>query len=359
MAGQFDDLNQPPVRREPAQDQSMLRQRFPVGIVEFIPVPMPFLHLVHSVSLLRQGAVLNPAGIGAESHRASFVRHALLVRHEMDHRMRRRRVELGAVGAGQTSHMPGEFDHRALHAQAEAQKRKPALPRVANGFDLAFDAPYAESTGNQDAVGVAEQLFRAGAGYLLGFDPANLDPCLVIDPAVYQRGEEISDGRGGMGRTFRAVDRRLGRAVALKEMLPPSASTDPAARAVQRRRFEREARLTARLEHPSIVGVHEAAIVPEGDAVAHELALVKLRPSGEQYAELLDVVQLYHATLVDESLDAVVLELTGSEAFVLSCLRALERFDIVEVARSGAVAMESGTAGLRLGTQPQLEAGAR
>ena len=108
-----------------------------------------------------------------------------------------------------------------------------------------------------------------------------------------------------------------------------------------------------------IVGVHEAAVIPEGDAVARELALVKLRPSGEQYAELLDVVQLYHATLVDESLDAVVLELTGSEAFVLSCLRALERFDIVEVARSGAVAMESGTAGLRLGTQPQLEAGAR
>jgi acetolactate synthase-1/3 small subunit len=108
-----------------------------------------------------------------------------------------------------------------------------------------------------------------------------------------------------------------------------------------------------------VVGVHDAAVIPQGDAVARELALVKLRPSAEQYAELLDVVQLYHATLVDESLDAVVLELTGSEAFVLSCLRALERFEIVEIARSGAVAMESGTAELRFGAQPQLEAGAR
>lgn len=108
-----------------------------------------------------------------------------------------------------------------------------------------------------------------------------------------------------------------------------------------------------------VVGVHDAAVIPPGDAVARELALVKLRPSAEQYAELLDVVQLYRATLVDESLDAVVLELTGSEAFVLSCLRALERFHIVEIARSGAVAMESGTADLRLGAQPQLEAGAR
>jgi acetolactate synthase I/III small subunit len=108
-----------------------------------------------------------------------------------------------------------------------------------------------------------------------------------------------------------------------------------------------------------IIGVLDAAVIPQGESIARELALVKLRPRAEQYAELLDVVQLYRATLVDESLDAVVLELTGSEAFVLSCLRALERFEIVEVARSGAVAIDSGAAELPFETQPQLEAGAR
>jgi acetolactate synthase I/III small subunit len=108
-----------------------------------------------------------------------------------------------------------------------------------------------------------------------------------------------------------------------------------------------------------VVGVHQAAVVPQGDAIARELALVKLRPSPAQYAELLDVVQLYRATLVDESADGVVVELTGSEAFVLSCLRALERFEIVEIARSGTVAMESEAAALRVGAHPQLEAGAR
>jgi acetolactate synthase I/III small subunit len=107
-----------------------------------------------------------------------------------------------------------------------------------------------------------------------------------------------------------------------------------------------------------IIGVRDAAAIPPGEAVAREIALVKLRPSAERYAELLDVVQLYHATVVDESADVVIVELTGSEAFVLSCIRALERFDIVEVARSGAVALESGAAELGIGTQPQLEAGA-
>jgi acetolactate synthase-1/3 small subunit len=108
-----------------------------------------------------------------------------------------------------------------------------------------------------------------------------------------------------------------------------------------------------------IIGVRDAAAIPPGEAVARELALVKLRFAADRYAELLDVVQLYRGSVVDESAEAVVVELTGSEAFVLSGLRALERFEILDVARSGAVAMESGAAELRFGTQPQLEAGAR
>ena len=64
-------------------------------------------------------------------------------------------------------------------------------------------------------------------------------------------------------------------------------------------------------------------------------------PTQDRYAELLDVVQLYHATVVEDSADAIIIELTGSEAFVLSCIRAIERFEIVEIARSGTVAMET------------------
>jgi len=108
-----------------------------------------------------------------------------------------------------------------------------------------------------------------------------------------------------------------------------------------------------------IIGVRDAAAISTAAAVAREIALVKLRPPAERYAELLDVVQLYHATVVDESADVLIVELTGSEAFVLSCIRALERFEILEVARSGAVALESGATASRTGTQPQLEAGVR
>jgi hypothetical protein len=60
-------------------------------------------------------------------------------------------------------------------------------------------------------------------------------------------------GRGGMGRVDDAFDRALGRPVAIKHML----RDDPA-------RFAREARITARLEHPGIVPLHEAGRTADG-----------------------------------------------------------------------------------------------
>ena len=100
-----------------------------------------------------------------------------------------------------------------------------------------------------------------------------------------------------------------------------------------------------------VVGVRAATAFPAGEGVARELALVKVRAPHARYGELLDVVQLYHASVVDDSPEAMIVELSGSEAFVLSCIRALERFDVVEVARSGTIALGTGT-DLQSGTLP-------
>ena len=88
-----------------------------------------------------------------------------------------------------------------------------------------------------------------------------------------------------------------------------------------------------------MIGVRAAIAFPSMDGVARELALVKVRASHDRYAELLDVVQLYNAVVVDDAADGLIVELSGSEAFVLSCLRALELFEVIEVARSGTVAL--------------------
>jgi acetolactate synthase I/III small subunit len=100
-----------------------------------------------------------------------------------------------------------------------------------------------------------------------------------------------------------------------------------------------------------VVGVRAAVAFPARDGVVRELALVKVRAPHERYGELLDVVQLYNASVVDDSAEAMIVELSGSEAFVLSCIRALERFGVVEVARSGTIALNSGT-DIQSGTTP-------
>ena len=88
-----------------------------------------------------------------------------------------------------------------------------------------------------------------------------------------------------------------------------------------------------------MIGVRAAIAFPTLDGVARELALVKVRAPHHRYAELLDVIQLYNASVLDDTTDGLIVELSGSEAFVLSCLRALERFEVVEVARSGTIAL--------------------
>src|SRR5262245_14684939 len=94
-----------------------------------------------------------------------------------------------------------------------------------------------------------------------------LSPLPIVSAAHYRPEREIA--RGGMGRIVAAEDQRLGRAVALKELIDTGAE--------QRGRFQREALITARLQHPGIVPVYEAGRWPSGDPF-FAMKLVSGRP---------------------------------------------------------------------------------
>ncbi len=73
----------------------------------------------------------------------------------------------------------------------------------------------------------------------------------------YQAGDEIA--RGGMGSVMAARDTLLDREVALKVALPRMLGSADAMR-----RFQQEARILARLDHPNIVPVHDLGVTDEG-----------------------------------------------------------------------------------------------
>lgn len=101
----------------------------------------------------------------------------------------------------------------------------------------------------------------------------------VVDPAEYQLGAELA--RGGVGRVLVARQRRVGREVAIKELIDPT----PALVA----RFEREARLTARLQHPGIVPIYEIGSWPDGTPF-FAMRLVRGQTLGEAIARATSAV---------------------------------------------------------------------
>jgi len=128
------------------------------------------------------------------------------------------------------------------------------------------DVAYAETTASgagDDATVTSE---RAETGRAA-------DRLARVDRGRYAIAGELA--RGGLGRILRARDRHLDRTVALKEMLGRGGEGE--------RRFVREALITARLEHPSIVPVHDAGVADDG-APFYAMKLVGGRPLAEVFA---------------------------------------------------------------------------
>jgi hypothetical protein len=123
---------------------------------------------------------------------------------------------------------------------------------------MADEGPKRPSGPLDDTHLATEAPERAGSGDTL---LATLAPPRTSMPAMapppdqrYQLGAEL--GRGGMGRVVEAYDTHLGRTVALKEVLPKGGNID--------RRFQREVRITARLEHASIVPLYDSGLLADG-----------------------------------------------------------------------------------------------
>ena len=97
-----------------------------------------------------------------------------------------------------------------------------------------------------------------------------------------------------------------------------------------------------------------------GVNVVRDLALIRVSASPAKRSEVLQLVEVFRANVVDIAEDTLVIECTGSLAKIEALVDTLRPFGIIELGRTGAVAMARGTptahkasiAPLRTGTSP-------
>ncbi|MSO75354.1 MAG: acetolactate synthase small subunit [Alphaproteobacteria bacterium] len=83
-------------------------------------------------------------------------------------------------------------------------------------------------------------------------------------------------------------------------------------------------------------------LTEEGPHLERELALIKVAGKGEKRVESLRIADIFRARVVDSTIGSFVFEMTGSTEKLEAFIRLMEPLGLVDVARTGAVAISRG-----------------
>ncbi|MCR6657164.1 MAG: acetolactate synthase small subunit [Opitutus sp.] len=89
-----------------------------------------------------------------------------------------------------------------------------------------------------------------------------------------------------------------------------------------------------------LVNVVEVLDFKEGQAVSRELVLVKVRADAKTRSEVVQIADIFRAKIVNLSHEDLIIELTGDDDKVSALLGLLEPFGILELARTGRLALK-------------------
>ena len=96
-----------------------------------------------------------------------------------------------------------------------------------------------------------------------------------------------------------------------------------------------------------LVPVHRVVdLTTAGPALQRELAMVKVRGKGEQRMEMLRLADAFRARVIDATNESFVFEITGASDKVDSFINLMLPLGLVEVSRTGVVAISRGPEGM-------------
>jgi len=89
-----------------------------------------------------------------------------------------------------------------------------------------------------------------------------------------------------------------------------------------------------------LVNVVEVTDFKEGQPVARELILVKVRADSRTRPEILQIKDIFRAKIINLTSDNLIIEVTGDEEKISAFLGLIEPFGIIELSRTGRLALK-------------------
>lgn len=98
-----------------------------------------------------------------------------------------------------------------------------------------------------------------------------------------------------------------------------------------------------RKQFDKLIEVIKVSDITDSEMVARELALIKVKATASTRSEIIQIVDIFRANIVDVAPDSLMVEVTGDEDKIDSLFRLLRGFGIKEMARTGRIALTRGT----------------
>ena len=92
-----------------------------------------------------------------------------------------------------------------------------------------------------------------------------------------------------------------------------------------------------------VIDVTRVEDISDKPSVIRELALIRVQTTSDNRAEVIQLAGIYRAEIVDVTLDSVVVQIVGAEERVDALIDLLANFGIMEMVRTGRVALARGT----------------
>jgi acetolactate synthase-1/3 small subunit len=96
-----------------------------------------------------------------------------------------------------------------------------------------------------------------------------------------------------------------------------------------------------------LINVIRVSALEPAESVERELAVIKVSADRESRSEIMQIVNIFRAKIIDVSARSMIIEVTGDEEKVDAFIQLLRQFGIKELARTGKVSMTRGARSIK------------